>query len=43
MTSITELYALIAKRYLNYYRKYIDLLNSGMNLELRNNKIIVLT
>ena len=34
MINITELYDLIARRYLNCYREYIGLLNNGINLEL---------
>ena len=37
MISIVELYDLIASRYLNCYREYIDLLNNGINIELGHN------
>ena len=36
MISIVELYDLIARRYLNSYSEYIDILNNGINLELRH-------
>ena len=39
MISITELYDLIARRYLNCYRGYVDLLNNDIDLELRYNLI----
>ena len=37
MFNTIELYDLIARRYLTCYREYIDLLNNGINIELRHN------
>ena len=37
MISTVELYDLMTRRYLNCYKEYIDLLNNGINIELRHN------
>ena len=37
MISIVELYNLIARKYLNYYREYIDFLDNKINPDLRYN------
>ena len=37
MINILEFYDLIAMRYLNYYRAYIDLISNNFDHELRYN------